>query len=376
MMERKYIVDTTLRDGEQAPGVVFFQSEKIEIAGMLDKKGFEELEIGTPSMGAEEVSDMKAIVVKNFNFLSIAWCRALIADIDLAVETGVKAVNISFPVSDLHLAAMQKSREWVLNRMLEVIPYALVRFEKVFVGAQDASRADVNFLNEFIHQALSLGAVRVRIADTVGIMTPVKVMNLFTGLCNDFPDTDFEFHAHNDLGMATANALTALQFGASGVSCTVNGLGERAGNAALEELVVALGQENIEEEKYKLSIISKLSEKVSFYSKQEVHSTKPIVGENAFVHETGIHTNCILKNKLAYQPFDEARVGKKHSRIVFGKHSGRAGLEHFFRDKGIQLNALQLMLILNGVKELAIKTRTILSDDHIMQIYDKLFASS
>ncbi|MFB6320575.1 hypothetical protein [Saccharicrinis sp. FJH54] len=372
--ERKYLVDTTLRDGEQAPGVVFFQPDKLEIAAKLDALGIEELEIGTPAMGEEEVADMKAICCMRHAFRTIAWCRAMEYDIDMALRTGVDAVNISFPVSHLHLMAMDKSPAWVLETMERLIPYALKHTDRVYIGAQDASRAEYPFLETFIETAFDLGAERVRIADTVGIMNPVMVSTLFSRLREIFPAGDFEFHPHNDLGMGTANAITALMYGAGGISGTVNGLGERAGNAAIEEVIIGMQQAQLAVGSYDLSQICNLSNLVAERSNIQLHPSKPIVGENAFSHETGIHTRCLLKNKLTYQPFDERVLGNKNNRIVFGKHSGKASVEHFFRDRGIILNSIQLMMIMRGIRDLAVSTRTFLSDHHVMNVYNNLFA--
>ncbi len=366
---RKYIVDTTLRDGEQAPGVVFFNYEKLEIANALDQMGIEELEIGTPAMGKEEIRDMAAIVASKHNFKTIAWCRATMDDLKAAIETGGDAVNISFPVSHVLLAAMDRDTAWVINRMETLIAYAKQHFSSVYVGAQDASRAERSFLNTFCTKSLELGADRIRIADTVGVMNPISVKTLFEELSSDFPGTDFEFHPHNDMGMATDNALTALMSGASGVSCTVNGLGERAGNASLEELIVAMDR-SILSGQYDLTKINVLSKMVERYSGTKLPASKPIVGANAFVHESGIHTRCMLKDKLAYQPFDEALVG--HSgRFVIGKHSGKASVDRFFKEKGISLNAVQLMRIMNHIKSRTRKTKVALDPGHLLEAYQK-----
>src|SRR5208337_589224 len=191
-------------------------------------------------MGRQEITDIKTIVNAGFNFKTLAWCRGTKDDVDAAIKAGTQGVNISFPVSDIHLAAMGKNRLWVLDTMAEIIRYASSKFEYVAIGAQDASRSDDQFLSEFLDKAIHLNVSRVRIADTVGILNPHTTSNLFRKIKRIFPDVVLEFHGHNDLGMATANTITALSSGATCASVTVNGIGERAGNTALEEIVMAM----------------------------------------------------------------------------------------------------------------------------------------
>ena len=236
MKSKPYLIDSTLRDGEQAPGVVFHLEEKLKIASLLDQAKIPEVEVGTPAMGKDEVAEIKAIVQAGFKFKTLSWCRATKEDIDAAAMAGTSGVNISFPVSDIHLFAMGKTQGWVLHTMREMVAYAADKFEYVAIGAQDASRAEFHFLSDFIGEAIWLKASRVRIADTVGILNPITTARLFRKIRKYFPHISLEFHGHNDLGMATANTFTALSAGANCASVTVNGIGERAGNAALKKL--------------------------------------------------------------------------------------------------------------------------------------------
>jgi homocitrate synthase NifV len=232
---KPHFIDTTLRDGEQAPGVVFNIEEKMTICHLLKQAGVSELEIGTPAMGSEEINDIKLLIDEGFGFLTTAWCRALPSDIKAAEKCGTDGVHISFPVSDILLSSMQKDQKWVFQNLKSIISQALDAFHFVTIGAQDASRAEASFLNEFIGKAMDLGASRIRIADTVGCLTPHKTAQLFSKIFQISPKYSAGVSCPQRLGMATANVLSAFHAGVRNFSLTVNGLGERAGNAALEE---------------------------------------------------------------------------------------------------------------------------------------------
>src|SRR3990172_934059 len=234
-----FICDTTLRDGEQAPGVAFSTGEKVTIARMLDEAGVREIEAGTPAMGALECEAVARVARLGFSARVLAWNRAVISDIDASVSTGVDAVSISLPSSDIQISGkLGRSRGWVLTRLGEAVRYAKSKGLYVCAGAEDASRADWEFLLSFGKAAKASGADRLRFSDTVGTLDPftafekVKALRRRVGL-------PVEVHTHNDFGLAAANALAGMRAGASFVSATVLGLGERAGNAPLEEVVMA-----------------------------------------------------------------------------------------------------------------------------------------
>ncbi len=364
-----YIVDTTLRDGEQAPGVIFKNQEKFEIAQMLDKLGIEEVEVGTPAMGVQEQNIIRKIATSGFNFKTISWCRALKSDINLAANCKTTAVSISFPVSVIQLDALEKSLQWVKNEIPELIKYARNYFEYVYIGLQDASRCEMKDLMEVIRLAISSGADRIRIADTVGILTPIDTMEIFTGLSAEFAGFDFEFHAHNDLGMATANAFIAIKYGAKGISGTINGIGERAGNVPVEELMMALYLKN-HESKYNISYINSICNYVALSSRVELPKNKPVCGANAFTHETGIHVKSVLKNKLSYQPFDETLIGLHTNTIIIGKHSGRAAIKHFFNKLGENPSAQQIKLLHEKIHENILLCGKIPTERLLLNIYN------
>lgn len=373
---KTYLVDTTLRDGEQAPGVIFKHCQKMEIAKMLDRIGIEEVEVGTPAMGEHEQRIIRDIAEAGFSFTSIGWCRALEKDIKLAVECKTDAVSISFPVSDVQLKAIGKSKEWVEQEIPRLVAYARQFFKRVYVGMQDATRCERESLISFVEIAVNAKADRIRIADTVGILNPVSVMELFTDLNIVFPYADFEFHPHNDIGMATANAFLALKHGASGISGTINGLGERAGNAALEELILANFLNEKKYSKYNTRLITEVCSYVADASRIPLSASKPISGANAFAHETGVHVRSVLKNKLSYQPFDEKHIGLKSNKIVIGKHSGKSALANFYNEQGANPSVEQLEQLHSKIQESIALRGKAPNAQFLMNLYSSLqFAS-
>jgi homocitrate synthase NifV len=350
-MARKsiYLIDTTLRDGAQAPGVTFDRQNKLRIARALDAMGIDELEVGTPAMGATEEADIARIVALGLTCPVTAWCRARAEDIAAAARCGVDGVHISIPVSDIHLNALGKDCAWAFDQLHHMVALARRMFRQVSVGAQDATRADPGWLSRFAQAVASTGAQRLRIADTVGIARPSAIARLVATLKAATPSLILEFHAHNDLGMATANALSAAEAGAEALSVTVNGLGERAGNAALEQVIVALQIHPDLTSRANSIGLPGLCRQVARCSGRLLAPDRPVVGETVFTHESGIHCHAMCKDSRAYEPFNPQSIGRSH-RFSIGSHSGRNGLRHLLEEAGISVTSLQLKTLVSLIR--------------------------
>lgn len=362
------IDDTTLRDGEQTAGVVFSLDEKKRIAKLLDETGVGELECGIPAMGKDEQASVKALVDLGLNARLITWNRAVIKDIQASIDSGVKAVDISLSVSDIHIEhKLRKNRDWVKEQLKTALGFAKEHDLYVSVGGEDASRADLDFLAELMEIACSQGADRFRFCDTLGILDPFTTYDKIRYLANRV-DLDLEVHTHNDLGMATANAIAGVRAGAKFVNTTVNGLGERAGNAALEEVVMALKYACGIDLQIDTSRFVELSKMVGMASCRLVPEWKAVVGEKVFSHESGLHADGVLKFPGNYEGFDPAEVGLTRHMVV-GKHSGSHGLHARLSQLGLKLGRCELGAFLEEVRCQAQNTKRALSDRDLVRLF-------
>lgn len=354
------IFDTTLRDGEQSPGATMSKKEKISIAKLLDEMGVDVIEAGfaATSKGDQECISAIGSVVDNAIVCSLA--RGIKTDIAAAAESLETAkkprIHTFISTSSIHI---EHQFRMTYDRVLEIIDET-VRYAKSFCNdvewsAMDATRSDMNFLMKAIETAIFAGARTINIPDTVGYIMPDDYRNMILTMCNAFPETIFSVHCHNDLGFATANSLAGVLGGAQQVECTINGIGERAGNAALEEVVMAIKtrpdifncKTNIDTRK--IVPTSKLVSEITGFN---VQKNKAIVGANAFAHESGIHQDGMLKNRHTYEIMSPESVGIAKTKIVLGKHSGRAALKNKMTEWGIKIDDVELHILFDKFKAL------------------------
>lgn len=371
---RIFLNDTTLRDGEQAPGVAFSTAERVAIAEALAAAGIDEIEVGTPAMGPAEVAAIAAVAERALPCRVLAWCRMTEADLQAARAAGVTAVNLSIPVSDIQLQAkLGIGRDEALARIARLVPRARDMGFEVAVGGEDASRADPDFLAEMANTVARAGAFRLRLADTVGILDPFATYDLVARLRRR-TDLALEFHGHDDLGLATANTLAAIRAGAAHASVTVLGLGERAGNAALEEIAVALGQLRLGRCGIDVAQLGDLADRVADAARRPVPVDKAIVGSDVFTHESGIHVAALLKAAATYQGVDPGPLGRRH-RFVLGKHSGTAALAHALAGRGIVLDPALSGALTDAVRARAVARKRPLPAGELVQLYCDIAAA-
>ncbi|MCS7282924.1 MAG: homocitrate synthase family protein [Anaerolineae bacterium] len=374
-----YLMDITLRDGEQAVGVIFSRWEKLQIASHLAQMGIPAIEAGFPALGPEEKEAIRGIVVADLQVgesqrpLEVyAFVRARREDVQDAAECGVHGVVISISTSDIHIERkFRATRSWVLERMEEAADEARKHDLPFIVSAEDASRSDMGFLTEYYRRAEALGAWMVRYCDSLGINDPFTTYRHIRELCRVL-SVPIQLHMHNDFGMATANALMGLRAGARAVAASLGGLGERTGNSPLEEVVMALKHLYGVDLGVDTTRFREAAEYIAEASRRAIPIWKAIIGSSIFAHESGIHADGILKHPHTYEAFSPEEVNLERQ-IVIGKHSGTHALIHKFSTEfGIQLDSQTASGLLERVRAAAVELKRPLFDKELMLLYREL----
>jgi 2-isopropylmalate synthase len=371
--DRVYIFDTTLRDGEQSPGATMTHSEKLELAEMLDDMGVDIIEAGFPIASEGDFKAVSDIAKRSKNSMICGLARANFKDIDRCAEAVRHAaqprIHTFIGTSPLHRAIPNLTQDEMAERIHETVTHARNLCDNVQWSPMDATRTEYDYLCRTIEIAIKAGASTINIPDTVGYTAPRESAKLIRRLIKDVPgatDVIFATHCHNDLGMATANSLAAVDAGARQIECTINGLGERAGNTALEEVVMAMKVRN-DIMPYRTQIdstkIMAISRRVATVSGFAVQFNKAIVGKNAFAHESGIHQDGMLKNAETFEIMRPEDVGLSETNLVMGKHSGRAALRSKLKDLGIDLADNQLNDVFVRFKDLADRKKEVFDED-------------
>lgn len=374
MKKKIYIFDTTLRDGEQTPGVSLNAKEKLEIAKNLEALGVDIIEAGFPVTSKGDFEGVKLIAQNIKNSTVNALARSNKKDIDTAYEAIKEAkrkrIHTFLATSDVHMKyKLKMTREEVLEKIREMVSYARTLVDEVEFSPEDGSRTEKEFLYKVLETAIEAGATVLNIPDTVGYSTPNEFGKLIKDIkenVNGIENVIVSVHCHNDLGLAVANSLAAIENGAEQIECAVNGLGERAGNAALEEIIMALKTRN---DIYKINLdvntekIYRLSSLVSHFTGVKVQPNKAIVGANAFAHESGIHQHGVLTNRETYEIMTPESVGFKTNNMVLGKHSGRHAFENRVKELGYDILKEDIQEAFIKFKELADKKKEISDKD-------------
>ncbi|MCH1771621.1 isopropylmalate synthase [Metallosphaera sp. D4-4] len=343
-----------MRDGEQAPGIDLTIDQKVRIARQLQRLGVDTIEAGFPASSEGEFIATKKIIEEVGDSVEVTGlARANKNDIDKGIEAGLSSIHVFIATSDVHLKyKLKMTRDQVIDRIYESVRYAKSHGLIVEYSPEDATRTEEEFLLQAVKTAVEAGADRINIPDTVGVMHPFKFQELIRKVVSVASGRIISVHCHNDFGLATANSIAGVVGGARQVHVTVNGIGERAGNASLEEVVMALKKLLDYEVGVKPWLLYDTSKLVSELTGVPVPFFKAVVGDNAFGHEAGIHVHGVIENPLTYEPMSPEEVGN-FRRLALGKHSGIHGLRKILEDQGIYLDDEKLKVVLSEVKKMA-----------------------
>lgn len=343
--------DETMRDGEQTPGVAFSPEEKLQIATLLDEMGVPLMDVGIPVVSSEEARGVKAIANAGLDASIMAAARAVRKDVEACVDCGVDEIAIFIACSDLHLKyKLNMTREQVKEAAVQETEYAKDHGLKVSFVTEDTFRADLDYVVELYNACIEAGATRAVICDTVGVMTPVGIRWFVDQVKPRFHPVQLSFHGHNDFGLAVANSLAAVEAGVEVPHTCVNGLGERSGNASFEEFVMtleALYEHRTGVDVSRLYEVSRLVEKLSGVP---VGVNKPVVGYNAFSHESGIHADGVIKHTATYEPIQPERIGRTRQ-FIYGKHTGSASVSERLKSRGVEASKEQVQNLVQLIKE-------------------------
>lgn len=371
MFENLRILDTTLRDGEQTPGVLITSNEKLKIALKLDELGVDVIEAGSAITSNDEQKSIKSITENNLNAEICSFARPLKIDIDTAIDCGVDSIHLVIPSSDLHIQQkLRKSREEVEKMAVDATEYAKSHGLIVELSTEDATRTSVDDLRQLYTKCIDAGCDRICACDTIGLLTPERSYEFYSQLST--LDVPLSVHCHNDFGLAVANTLAALRAGATQAHVTINGLGERAGNASCEELIMAIESLYNEKTHINTELFYETSQLVERISGVTLQTNKAIVGANAFAHESGIHADGVLKNSDTYEPMKPEKVGHRR-RFILGKHVGKHVIREKIKETKTEVSEDELNRIFERVKSLSDMGKTV-TDVDLQAITDEILS--
>ena len=363
--------DTTLRDGEQSPGVAFTKQTKLAIHDLLVAAGVRWIEAGIPVMGGEEAEALRELVERGSPATLVAWNRGVREDVTLSLDLGFRAVHIGLPTSKVHLRdSINKSREWLLKKACELIALAKDRGAFVSISAEDIGRTETSFLQEYAGRVAAAGADRLRLSDTIGILTPAAYAAKVAALVGTV-DVDLQCHAHNDFGLAVANTLAGLEAGARYFHVTVNGIGERAGMADIAQVAFALKHLYGHDLGLDGPALKRLSDFVARATGCQPPPWYPIVGRNVFAHESGIHVKGMLSNQEAFEPIAPEEIGAERH-YVLGKHSGGATIRYHLEQSGIAASDVEVQRCLSLVRAEAIARGGAIPPEELTALYHRV----